>query len=128
MTNVTTTPTSISKGVLVATVYSVNNCDIPRIQSLLKPLPQSYAVEERIILNVPTPGSQPNRTNLDEANIGQLSPPAKEALMEVQKEYAEVFAADPKAAAACRRPPMRRKLKDPNRASYIASIRHYTSK
>ena len=39
VTNVATTPISIFKGVLVATVYSVNNFDIPRIQSLLKPLP-----------------------------------------------------------------------------------------
>ena len=40
-------PLSISKGVPVATVYSVNNFDTPRIQSLLKPLVQSYAGDER---------------------------------------------------------------------------------
>ena len=125
-----TTPISISKGVPVATVYSANNLDTPRIQSLLKLLPQSYAVDERITLNVPERPTETRdsaqQNNLDETNIGQLSPPDKVALTEVLKEYADVFAVNPKAAvAACRGPPMRLKLKDPNSAPYVASIRHY---
>ena len=46
--------------------------------------------------------------------------------MEVLKEYADVFAANPKAVAACRGPPMRLELKDPNDAPYVAPIRYYT--
>ena len=45
--------------------------------------------------------------------------------MEVLKEYAYVFVANPKAVAACRGPPMRLELKDPNSAPYVAPIRHY---
>ena len=41
VTNVATKPISISKGVPVATVYSVNNFDTPRIQSPLKSPPQT---------------------------------------------------------------------------------------
>ena len=51
--NVATTPISISKKVPVAGVYSVNNFDIPRIQSLLKPLPQSCVGDERSTRSVP---------------------------------------------------------------------------
>ena len=98
-----TIPISISKGVPVATVYSVNNFDIPRIQSFLKTLLHFYAEDERITLNVPerqvdSRGST-QQGHVDEANIGQLSPLKKEALMEIQKEYAEVFAANPIAVA-----------------------------
>ena len=46
--------------------------------------------------------------------------------MEVLKEYADVYAANPKAVAACRGPPMRLELKDPNSAPYVASMRHCT--
>ena len=53
VTNVATTPISLSKGIPVATVYSVNNFDTPRIQSLLKSLPQTYTGGKRNTLNVP---------------------------------------------------------------------------
>ena len=46
--------------------------------------------------------------------------------MEVLKEYADVFAANPKAVAACREHPMRLELKDPNSAPYVDPMRHYT--
>ena len=46
--------------------------------------------------------------------------------MEVQKKYADVFAANPKAVAACSGPPMRLELKDSNSAPYVAPMRHYT--
>ena len=73
-----TTRISVSKGVPVTTVYSVNNFDIPRVQSLLKVLPQSYAGDERITLNVPerqvdSRGST-QQDSLDKAIISQLSP------------------------------------------------------
>ena len=69
---------SVSKGVPVTTVYSVNNFDIPRVQSLLKVLPQYYAGDERITLNVPerqvdSRGST-QQDSLDKAIISQLSP------------------------------------------------------
>ena len=80
---------STSKRVSIATVYSVNNFDTPRIQSILKPLPQSYAGDERTTLNVSERQAESRelaqQNTLDEANIGQLSPPEKEALMEVLK-------------------------------------------
>ena len=87
--NVATTPIPISKEVPVATVYNVNNFNIPRIQSLLKPLPQSNAGDERITLGVPQRQADSRESvkqnNLDEGNIGQLSPSEKEALMEFLK-------------------------------------------
>ena len=46
--------------------------------------------------------------------------------MEILKEYADVFAANLKAVAACRGPPMRLELKDPYSAPHVARIRHYT--
>ena len=50
--DVATTPISISKGVPVATMYSMNNFDTLQIQSLVKPLPQSCAGHEMITLNI----------------------------------------------------------------------------
>ena len=132
VTNVATRPISISKGVPVATLYSVNNFDTPRIQSLLKPepLPQTCTDDESKTIHGPERPAESReptqQSNLDEANIGQLSPTEKEALMEVLNEYADVFAANPKAVVACRGPPMRLELKDPNSAPYVAPIRHYT--
>ena len=46
--------------------------------------------------------------------------------MEVLEEYADVFAANPKAVAACRGPPMRLEPKNPNSAPYVAPMRQYT--
>ena len=121
---------SVSKGVPVTTVYSVNIFDIPRIQSLLKALLQSYAGDERITLNVPerqvdSRGST-QQDSLDEVKNSQLSPLEKEALVEILKEYADVFAVNLNAVAACRGPPMRLELKDPYSAPHVAPIRHYT--
>ena len=132
VTNVATRPISISKGVPVATVYSVNNFDTPPIQSLLKPkpLPQTCTDDERKTAHGPERQAKSHeptqQCNLDEANIGQLSPTEKEALMGVLKEYEDVFVANPKAVAACRGPPLRLELKDPNSAPYVAPMRHYT--
>ena len=130
VTNVTTRPISISKGVPVATVYSVNNFDTPRVQSLLKPLRQSCTEDERRALNAPERQAESRelaqQNNLDEANIGQLSPTEKEEPREVLKEYLDTFAANPKAVAACRGPPMILELKDTNSAPYVTPMRHYT--
>ena len=52
VTNVAITLISISKRVPVATVYSVNNFDAPRIQSFLKPLHQTRTGDERNIQNM----------------------------------------------------------------------------
>ena len=102
----------------------MNSFDIPRIQSLLKPRSQSYAGDERITLNVPErqAGSikSTQQDNLDEVIIGQLSPSEKVALMEAIKEYADVFAANPKAVVTCRGPPTRVDLQDPDSAPYVA--------
>ena len=58
----------------MATVYSVSNFDTPRIQSLLKPLPQACTEDERKTLNVleRQAGSRElaQQSNLDEENIG----------------------------------------------------------
>ena len=62
---------------------------------------------------------------LNEANIGQFSPSEKEALIEVIKYYSDVFTANPKAVAACKGPPMRFELKDPDSAPYVAPTGHY---
>ena len=53
VTSVAATLISISKVVPVAAVYSVNNFDIPRIQSLLKPPPQTCTGDESNIPNAP---------------------------------------------------------------------------
>ena len=126
--NVVTTPISMSKGIPLATVYSVNSFGIPRIQSLLKPFPQSHAEDERITLNIlerqTNSRESTQQDNLNFANLGQLSPSEKEALIKVLKEYADVFAANPKAVATCRGPSVRLELKDPNSAPCVAPIRH----
>ena len=83
-----TTTISISKGVSVDTVLSVNNFDIPRIQSLLKPFPQPYARGEKIALTIPeqqADSREPVQDSPDEASLSQPSPSEKEALMEVLK-------------------------------------------
>ena len=46
--------------------------------------------------------------------------------MEVLKAYADIFATNHKAVAACRETPMRLELKNPNSAPYVAPIRRYT--
>ena len=111
-------------------MYSVNNFDIPRIQSLLKPLPQTCTNDEKKILHDPEKQAESHeltqQSNLNEANIGQLSPAEKEAPIEVLKEYADVVVANLKAVAACREPPMRLELKDPNSTPYVSPMRHYT--
>ena len=94
---------SISEGVPVATVYRVNNFDIPRIQSV--DVPETQAGSHESV----------QQNSLDEANTGQLLPSEKQALVEVLKEYHDVFAANPEAVAASRGPPMRLKLKGPRR-------------
>ena len=100
------------------------------MRSLLKPLPRSYTGHERAILSVPEKQADSREStqqdNLDGANIGQLSPSEKDALMKVLREFADVFAANPKAVAACRGTPMRLELKDPNSVPCVALIRHYT--
>ena len=63
---------------------------------------------------------------MDEFNICQLSPSVKEALMKVLKYYTDVFAANHKAIAACRGPPIKLEPKDPNTAPYVDPTRHYT--
>ena len=130
VTNVATGPIPISKGVPVATVYSVNIFDTPGIQSPLKPLPQTCTGDEMNVLNAPERQAESRelaqQNNLDEANIGQLSPTEKEALMKVLEEYVDVFAANPEVVTAWRGPPMRLELKDPNSAPYVVPMRHYT--
>ena len=96
----------------------------------MKPLPQICTKDERKTLHAPEKQAESRelaqQSNLDEANIGQLSPTEKKALMEVLKGYADVFAAKPKAVAVCRGSRMRLELKDPVSAPYAAPMRHYT--
>ena len=102
VTNVATRPISISKGVQVVTVYSVNNFDTQRIQSLLKPksLPQTCTDDERKTIHGPerpVKSHEPTQqSNLNEAHIGQLSPAEKEALMEVLKNMQTSLRPTPK--------------------------------
>ena len=88
---------------------------------------QAYVGDKRIPLNILERQADfresTQQDNLDEANIDQLSP---SALMEVLKEYADVFAANTKPVAAYRGPPMRLELKGPNSAPYVAPMRHHT--
>ena len=111
-------------------MYTVNNFDTPRIQSLLKPVPQTCTRNESYIQNVPERQAESlesaQQNNLDEANIGELSATEKEAPKEVLREYADVFAVNPKAVAACRGLTMKLELKDPKSAPYVAPIHHYT--
>ena len=130
VTKVATTPISTSKKVSAATVYSVNNFEIARIQSLLKFLPQSHTGDETSTMGVPEGEGDsiksPQQDNLGEVNIDQLSQSEKATLTEVLKDYADVFAANPKTVAAYRGPSMKLELKDLNSALHVAPIRHYT--
>ena len=69
---------------------------------------ENPAEDERPTLSVPERQADFHKStqqdNLDESNIGQLSPSKKEALMEILEEYVDVFAANAKAVAACRGP------------------------
>ena len=111
-------------------MYSVNNFEIPRIQSLLKPLPQTCTNDEKKTLHDLEKQAESHeltqQSNLNEANIGQLSPTEKEALMEVLKEYADVVVANLTVVATSREPPTRLELKDLNSTPYVAPMRHYT--
>ena len=110
VTNIATTPIFIFKEVSLDTVYSVNNFDIPQIHSLLKPLAQSCAGDKRSTLSVLERHADSHEStqqdNLDEVNVGQLSPLERKGLMEGLKYYADVFSANPKAVVAFRGPPM----------------------
>ena len=108
MTNVATLPTTISKGMAVATVYSANNFDVPRIQSHLESLPQaSQDDRDPKEEHLRTDGAdQTQQDNLEGANFGQLSPSEKEVLIGTLRDNADLFAVNRKAVAACKGPPM----------------------
>ena len=129
VTNVDTTPISISKELPLITVNDVKNLDNLRMWFLSKALPQSYAGDERPTLSVPERQANSREStqhdNADEANIGQLSISEKQALVGVLEEYADVCAANPQVVALVTGPLLKLELRDPNRAPYVALICHY---
>ena len=70
--------------------------------------------------------SETPTVNLEEANIGQLTPGQKSQLMSLLEEYTDVFAVNPKAVEACGSPPMVLELKDPNSKPDVTPTRNYT--
>ena len=133
----------IQGGLVIATVYTVNNYDRERMKSLMNPvseeptsLQQDEGVEKKDKGRPPDqcnkggeiveiPGEAPE-VDLGEANFGQLSPSEKDTLMGILNEYIDVFAVNPKSVPACKGVPMRLELKDPNVKPYMAPIRHYS--
>ena len=143
LSNVTQDNMKIQGGLVIATVYAVNNYDRERMKSLMNPVseePTSPKQDEVIkekdkgrppeqrdkggeIADIP---SEAPKVDLGEANFGQLSPSEKDTLMGILNEYIDVFAVNPKSVPACKGVPMRLELKDPNVKPYVAPIRHYS--
>ena len=103
VTNAGVSTCSITKGTKVAIVFSMNNFDLPRLQSLLESQGSSKdsppKTDEKDQASV---AEQPVQSvNLAEANIRQLSPKQKEALMKLLEEYKGIFATNPKNVDAC---------------------------
>ena len=128
VTNVGVSTCSINKGTKVAIVFSMNNFDLPRLQSLLESQGSSKdSPPETVEKDQTSVAEQPVQSvNLAEANIGQLIPKQKKALMKLLEEYKDIFAINPKNVDACEGPPMILELKDPNSTPYVAPARRYT--
>ena len=133
----------IQGGVVIATVYAVNNYDRERMKSLMNTVSeeqtspkQDEVIKEKDkgrppeqrdkggeIADIP---SEAPKVDLGEVNFGQLSPSEKDTLMGILNEYIDVFTVNPKSVPAYRGVPMRLELKDPNVKPYVAPIRHYS--
>ena len=143
LSNVTQDNMKIEGGLVIATVYAVNNNDRERIKSVINPVseePTSPKQDEVIkekdkwrppeqrdkggeIADIPSEATQ---VDLGEANFGQLSPSEKDTLMGILNEYIDVFAVNPKSVPACKGVAMRLELKDLNLKPYVALIRYYS--
>ena len=78
-------------------------------------------------LNKPLEGEPETQSvNLEESNVGVLTPSQKSRLMALLEEYSDIFAVNPKAVEASGGPPMIFELKDPNSKPYIMPRRNYT--
>ena len=129
VTDVDTSDRLLSKGAPVATTYSVNNYDPPRIQSLLNPPPQlrkrdkqkqqckNKLVEEK---------ERAPAANLCDANVVQANPAEKEQVLDLLEQYTNIFAVNPKVVAVCEGSPMVLELKDPKCPPYVIYPRSYT--
>ena len=137
LSNVTQANLKIQRGVVVATVYAVNNYDRERMMSLMDPVPEGTEDpkpdkmdEERDEGRPPERRDRKDTTadiprdapkvDLSEANFEQLSLREKDTLMEILREYIDVFAVNPKSVPACKGAPMRLELKDPDVVPYVA--------
>ena len=123
VTNISHSPCTQPKGIKVATGYSVNNYDLPRIRSLISSQVRETIVSSDQTLNEPLEGEQESQSvNLEEANVGQLTPSQKRRLMALLEEYRYIFAA----VEACGGPLMMLEVKDPNSKPYVTPTRNYT--
>ena len=143
LSNVTQDKVKSHGGLVIATVYAVNNCDRGRMKSLMNPVseePTSPKQDEVIkkkdkgkppeqrnkgseIAEIP---SEAPKVDLGEANFGQLNPSEKDTLMGILNEYMDVFAVNPKSVPAYKGVPMRLELNDPDVKSYVEPIPHYS--
>lgn len=101
----------------MATEFSVNNFDMPRIRSLLVSSISYEDNESTINRNRDLDG----RLEPTEANIGQLIPDEKNRLMEILEKYKDTLRSTPKVVDTCYGPPMILQNKDPNDKPYVRS-------
>ena len=143
LSNVAQDNVKIQGGLVIDTVYAVNNYHRKRMKSLMNPVseePTSPKQDEGIkkgdkgrppeqyskgseIEEIPSEASE---VDLVEANFGQLSPSKKDTLMGILNECIDVFAVNPRSVPACKGVLMRLELKDPNVKPYVAPIGHYS--
>ena len=115
---------------MIATVNAVNNFDLERMKPLMNPVseePTSPKQDEGIkrkdkgrppeqcnkggeIAEIP---SDAPKVDLGEAKFGQLSPSEKDTLMDILKEYIDVFAVNPTSVPARKGVPSDWSLKIP---------------
>ena len=126
-TNVDTSDRLLSRAIPVATAYSVNNFDPPRIQSPLDSQPQprkrgqqKQQGKDKLVEEEETPVA-----DLRDANIGQTIPAEKEKVLDLLKQYIDIFGVNSKVVDACEGPPTILELKDPKPSPYVAHPRSY---
>ena len=122
-----TSDSLLSKGTPGATAYSVSNCDLPRIQSLLDPHPQprkrgkhKQQGKDKLVDEEVTPVA-----DLRDAIIGQTSLAEEENVLDLLEQYIDIDVVNPKVVDACQGPPMILELKDPKCSPYVAHPRSY---
>lgn len=112
----------LAKGTPVATGYTVNNYDTPRIRSLLMTRKTEPQMSPDCDLS-DTHEREPETpaVNLRDANIGQLTPAQEDRLMTLLDQYRDILSVNSEAVEAYGGPPMILELKDPKSKPHVTN-------